>query len=95
MARDRRSWERYLQERIRKEVRADGVTSTQYAYEPAGGRLKKATDPRLQVTAYDYNLDNTLQQTSLTNAGIGRVASRATDVVDDAIAVRPPCVPQA
>jgi RHS repeat-associated protein len=64
------SWERDLQGRITREVRADGVTATNYAYEPMRGRLRTVTDPKMQVTTSTYNVDDTLHQTAYTNATI-------------------------
>lgn len=63
-------WERDLQGRVTREVRADNVTATAYTYEAASGRLKTVTDPKLQVTTYTYNLDDSLQQVAYTNAQI-------------------------
>ena len=64
------SWQRDLQGRVTREVRADGVTETVYAYEATTSRLKTITDPKLQVTTYSYNLDDTLQSMTFTNAVI-------------------------
>ena len=64
------TWERDVQARVTREVRADGTTATQYAYESTTNRLKTVTDPKGQVTTYTYNLDNGLQQVAYTNATI-------------------------
>jgi YD repeat-containing protein len=39
------TWERDLQGRVLREVRADGVTATVYSYEAQSGRLHTVTDP--------------------------------------------------
>jgi RHS repeat-associated protein len=64
------TWERDLQARVTREVRADGTTATQYVYESTDNRLKTVTDPKGQVTTYTYNLDDSLQQVAYTNATI-------------------------
>ena len=60
-------WERDAAGRVARDIRADGLTSTQYTYDLAG-RLKTVTDPKQQVTTYTYNLDDTLASTAYTNA---------------------------
>jgi YD repeat-containing protein len=62
------SWDRDVQARVTREVRADGTTTTQYAYETSTSRPKSVTDPKGQVTTYTYLADNTLQQIVFTNA---------------------------
>jgi RHS repeat-associated protein len=64
------TWERDVQARVTREVRADGTTATQYAYESTANRLKTATDPKGQVTTYTYNLDDSLQRVAYTTASI-------------------------
>lgn len=64
------SWQRDIQSRVTQEVRADGVTQTVYAYEATTSRLKTVTDPKLQVTTYTYNLDDSRQSITFTNAVI-------------------------
>jgi len=66
----RTSWERDLQGRVTREVRADGITATVYAYQSTTSRLKTITDPKQQVTTYTYRLDDALQSTVYTNAQI-------------------------
>jgi RHS repeat-associated protein len=62
------TWERDLQGRVVREVRADGVTATQYTYEPASGRLATVTDPKGQVTTYTYGLDETVSTITFSQA---------------------------
>jgi RHS repeat-associated protein len=64
------SWQRDIQGRVTHEVRADGVTATVYTYEATTSRLKTITDPKLQVTTYSYNLDDSQQSMTFTNAAI-------------------------
>jgi RHS repeat-associated protein len=64
------TWERDVQARTTREVRADGTTATQYVYDSTTNRLKTVTDPKGQVTTYTYNLDDALQQVAYTNATI-------------------------
>jgi RHS repeat-associated protein len=66
---NRTSWERDAQGRITREVRADAVTDTLYAYD-ATGRLKTVTDPKNQVTTHTYLSDDSLLSTAYTNAVI-------------------------
>ncbi len=65
----RTTWERDVQGRVTREIRADGTTDTLYAYDLAG-RLKTVTDPMDQVTTYTYNLDDSLASTGFTNETI-------------------------
>jgi RHS repeat-associated protein len=51
------TWERDVAGRVVREVRADGLTTTQYTYDVAG-RLATVTDPKGQVTTYTYALDD-------------------------------------
>ncbi|MDQ3148304.1 MAG: Ig-like domain-containing protein [Chloroflexota bacterium] len=67
---NRTSWERDLQGRVTREVRADGVTDTFYTYGPRSGRLLTVTDPKDQVTTYTYALDNQQLSLAFTNAQI-------------------------
>src|SRR4029079_16737579 len=64
------SWERDVQGRVTREVRADGSTDVQYAYENTIGRLHTVTDPEDQVKAYSYALDNRVVEISYTNANV-------------------------
>lgn len=61
------TWERDLQGRITREVRADDPTST-VTYEAMSGRLQTLTDPKLQVTTFTYNADDSLHSLAYTNA---------------------------
>ena len=65
----RTSWERDINGRITREIRADGTTDTNYTYDLAG-RLKTVTDPMDQVTTYTYNIDDSLASTGFTNETI-------------------------
>jgi RHS repeat-associated protein len=62
------TWERDVQARTTREVRADGTTATQYVYESTTNRVKTVTDPKAQVTTYTYHLDDSVQQVVYTNA---------------------------
>jgi len=66
----RTRWERDLEGRVTREVRADDVTATTYTYTygSASGRLATMTDPKGQVTTYTYALDNAILSTVYTNA---------------------------
>lgn len=66
---NRTSWERDWQNRVTREVRADGVTDTLYTYD-ATGRLKTVTDPKNQVTTHTYATDDSLLTTVYTNATV-------------------------
>jgi RHS repeat-associated protein len=66
----RTSWQRDVQARVVQEVRADGVTTTSYAYEPASGRLHTLTDPKGQVTTYTYFADDAMASLSWSNAAV-------------------------
>ncbi len=66
---NRTAWERDAQERVVKEVRANG-SETLYVYEATTSRLKRQTDPRGQHTDYLYFADNQMQQVSYPNAVI-------------------------
>jgi YD repeat-containing protein len=68
------SWERDVQGRVTREVRADNVTATTYAYEPLRGRLKTITDPKLQVATYTYNLDDETQSVVYANSTVPTAA---------------------
>ena len=48
---ERTPWERDLNGRITREIRADGTTDTNHTYDLAG-RLKTITDPMDHVTTY-------------------------------------------
>ncbi len=66
---NRTTWERDVQGRVTREIRADGTTDAHYTYDLAG-RLKTITDPKDQVTTYTYNTDNSLASTGFTNETI-------------------------
>jgi RHS repeat-associated protein len=59
-------WEHDLEGRVTRQVRADGTASV-IAYENTTSRLKQVTDPRNQVTSYQYFLDGALKQIDYTN----------------------------
>jgi RHS repeat-associated protein len=52
------SWERDVQNRVTREIRADGTTDTEYSYETTSSRLHTITDPANQSTVYAYSLDD-------------------------------------
>jgi RHS repeat-associated protein len=60
------SWERDLQGRVTKEIRANG-SEWVYAYETTSSRLKTVTDSKGQVKTYSYSLDDNLQGVSYAN----------------------------
>jgi len=62
------SWERDIENRVTREVRADGVTATQYTYEATTSRLATVTDPKGQVATYTYAADDRVTQVAYTNA---------------------------
>ncbi|MCC7124014.1 MAG: RHS repeat protein [Acidobacteria bacterium] len=66
---NRTTWERDVQGRVTREVRADGTTDTHYTYDLAG-RLKTVTDPKDQVTTHTYTADDQIASTTYTNAVI-------------------------
>jgi RHS repeat-associated protein len=66
---NRTRWERDVQGRVTKEVRANG-SDTDYLYETTTSRLKKVTDAKNQETNHSYFLDGRLQQMTYTNAVI-------------------------
>lgn len=63
------SWERDLQGRVTREIRPDGA-AWEYTYENTTGRLKQRKDPKNQITAYEYFLDNNLKQVTYTGAQV-------------------------
>jgi RHS repeat-associated protein len=65
----RTSWDRDVQGRVTREIRADGTTDTLYTYDLTG-RLKTITDPMDQVTTFSYNNDDSLASTGFTNETI-------------------------
>ncbi|HJP60462.1 MAG TPA: RHS repeat-associated core domain-containing protein, partial [Gemmatimonadaceae bacterium] len=65
----RTSWERDLNGRVTREIRADGTTDTTYTYDTVG-RLSTITDPKDQVTTFTYNIDDSLASTGFTNETI-------------------------
>ena len=62
------TWERDVQHRVTREVRADGTTATVYTYEATTSRPKTVTDPKGQVATSTYALDDALTQIAYTNA---------------------------
>jgi RHS repeat-associated protein len=71
---NRTRWERDLEGRVTREVRADDVTATTYVYESASGRLATITDPKGQVTTYTYALDNAILSVEYTNSQVATPA---------------------
>jgi YD repeat-containing protein len=63
----RTRWERDLQGRVVREVRADDAT---YTYGPRSGRQLTVTDPKEQVTTYTYAADDQLLSLAFTNAAV-------------------------
>jgi RHS repeat-associated protein len=63
-------WERDLEGRVTREVRADGITATTYTYGPASGRVATITDPKEQVSTFTYALDNSILSTVYSNAQV-------------------------
>jgi RHS repeat-associated protein len=63
------SWERDLQGRVTKEIRADNSTR-EYTYETTTSRLKNIKDAKAQEIQYSYLLDSRLQQVSYPTAQI-------------------------
>ena len=66
---NRTRWERDVQGRVTKEVRANG-TQTVYTYETKNSRLKTVTDPKQQVTTYSYAADDQVTGMVYTDAQI-------------------------
>jgi len=66
---NRTTWERDVQGRVTREVRADNITDTLYTYD-LSGRLKTVTDPKDQVTTHSYNIDDSLSGTAYTSEQI-------------------------
>ena len=66
---NRTRWERDVQGRVTREIRADNLTDTVFTYD-SGGHLKTITDARAQVTTHTYNLDDSLSGTAYTNEQI-------------------------
>jgi RHS repeat-associated protein len=63
------TWERDLQGRVTREVRANGL-AREYTYETTTSRLKKVKDAKNQETQLSYFLDDHVQQVSYVNAQI-------------------------
>jgi RHS repeat-associated protein len=63
---NRTRWERDVQGRVTRQIRADNTTDTHYTYD-LSGRLKTITDPKDQVTTHSYNADDSLNGTNYTN----------------------------
>jgi RHS repeat-associated protein len=66
---NRTRWERDLQGRVTREVRADD-NDTEYLYETKAGRLLQRTDAKGQQRNYQYFADDALKQISYANATI-------------------------
>jgi RHS repeat-associated protein len=66
---NRTRWERDVQGRVTREIRADNTTDTLYTYD-LSGRLKTITDPKDQVTTHSYSADDSLNGTAYTNEAI-------------------------
>jgi RHS repeat-associated protein len=90
---NRTAWERDVQGRVVREVRADGITATLYSYGARTGRLLTVTDPKDQVTTYAYAADNQRLSMTFTNAQIATPSvsftydaaySRLASVIDGA-----------
>jgi RHS repeat-associated protein len=72
------AWERDLQARVTKEIRADPSNlkfpgeppSSQFTYETTTSRLKSVTDARSQTKTYGYGLDDRLTTITYTNAAV-------------------------
>jgi len=63
---NRTRWERDVQGRVTREIRADDTTDTLYTHD-LSGRLKTVTDPKDQVTTHTYNADDSLSGTAYTD----------------------------
>ncbi len=61
------TWQHDLEGRVIEKIYTDS-TAINYTYEPSGGRLLTKTDALSQTTNYLYNLDNTLQHITYSNA---------------------------
>ncbi len=61
------TWERDLQGRVTREVRADSSATT-FVYENTTSRLKQRTDAKNQTITYQYALDDNTNQVTYTNA---------------------------
>jgi RHS repeat-associated protein len=61
------TWERDLQGRVTREVRANG-SAWEYTHENTTSRLKQRKDPKNQLTGYEYFLDGNLKQVTYTSA---------------------------
>ena len=60
------SWERDIQGRTTREIRADS-TASNYVYETTTSRLTQITDAKSQVIGYEYFNDDNLKQITYTN----------------------------
>lgn len=65
----RTSWTRDARGRVTLETRADGTTTTSYAYD-ATGRLLTVTDTKGQIATHSYTMDDRLNGTTYSNAVI-------------------------
>jgi RHS repeat-associated protein len=71
------TWERDLQGRVTREVRADSA-AWEYTHENTTSRLKQRKDPKNQVTGYEYFLDGNLKQLTYTNAVVATPSASFT-----------------
>ena len=63
------TWERDLQGRVTREIRADS-SAWEYTYENTTSRLKQQKDPKNQIRAQEYFLDGNLKQTSYSGVAV-------------------------
>ena len=66
---NRTRWQRDVQGRVTREVRADG-RETDYVYETTTSRLESITDAKDQVTTYTYFADDRMKDQLFTNEEI-------------------------
>lgn len=79
------TWERDWQNRVVREVHADGVTDTLFNFDPTG-RLHSMTDPLGQVLTFTYDLADDLGNATFTNAV---VATPSVSYTHDPVYKRP------
>jgi RHS repeat-associated protein len=60
-------WERDVQGRTTREIRADGA-AWDYTYESTTSRIKQRKDPKNQITSYEYFLDDNLRRVTYAGA---------------------------
>jgi YD repeat-containing protein len=66
---NRTSWDRDVQGRVTREIRANG-SDTDYVYEAKTSRVASVTDAKNQTTSYSYAADGQLLGIAFTNAAI-------------------------